>query len=268
MNAAVGAAGMFDERIDPGRVASFVLAAAVHLLLFAILVFGVRWQNRPPESIAVELWEPPPPAPVVEAPKPLPQVEPAPPAAVKPEPVKPEPVVPKPEIVEKKAPPPKPKPVLKVEPKPVLKTQPKPVPKAEPLKPRVDDTQKRMREELAREQAAFAVDRERQNIKDQLARDASVTQKRDYEAYAGRIKAKIRNNIVLPQEIKGNPEAIFDVVQLPTGEVLSVKLRKSSGHAGYDLAVERAVLKSSPLPRPDRPELFQRALELKFRPHD
>lgn len=271
MSAAAGTAAMFDQRIDPGRFSSCVLAAVVHLLLFAILVFGVSWQNRPPESIAVELWEPPPPAPVVEPPKPLPQAEPAPPVAVKPEPrvepPKPEPVVPKPEIVEKKAPPPKPKPLPKVEPKPVLKAAPKPVPKAEPLWPRVDNT-KRMREELAREQQAFAIDRERQQLKDQLARDASSSQKRDHEAYAGRIKAKIRGNIVLPPDVKGNPEAIFDVVQLPTGEVLTVKLRKSSGHPNYDQAVERAVLKSSPLPRPDRPELFQRALELRFRPLD
>ena len=255
----VASAAAFEERIDPGKLSSAVLAAAVHLALLAVLVFGVRWQNRPAESVSVELWEPPPPAPVVEAPKPEPKPEPA-PVVVKPEAPKPEPVIPKPEIVEKKAPPPKPKPIPKVE--------PKPVPKVAPFKPRVDETQKRIREELAREQASLAIDRERQDIKDQLARDSAAMQKRDYEAYAGRIKAKIRGNIVLPPDLKGNPEAIFDVVQLPTGEVLSVKLRKSSGHAGYDLAVERAVLKSSPLPRPDRPELFQRALELKFRPLD
>jgi len=255
----VASAAAFEERIDPGKLSSAVLAAAVHLALLAVLVFGVRWQNRPAESVSVELWEPPPPAPVVEAPKPEPKPEPA-PVVVKPEAPKPEPVIPKPEIVEKKAPPPKPKPQAKAE--------PKPVPKAVPFKPRVDQTQKRIREELAREQASLAIDRERQDIKDQLARDSAAMQKRDYEAYAGRIKAKIRGNIVLPPDLKGNPEAIFDVVQLPTGEVLSVKLRKSSGHAGYDLAVERAVLKSSPLPRPDRPELFQRALELKFRPLD
>ena len=75
-------------------------------------------------------------------------------------------------------------------------------------------------------------------------------------------------NIVLPPDIKGDPESIFDVVQLPTGEVLSVKLRKSSGHPGYDGAVERAILKSSPLPRPDRPDLFDRELKLTFRPKD
>ena len=73
---------------------------------------------------------------------------------------------------------------------------------------------------------------------------------------------------MLPPDIKGNPEAIFDVVQLPTGEVMSVRLRKSSGHRAYDAAVERAILKSSPLPKPDRPERFQRNLEIKFRPLD
>lgn len=242
---------MFEERIDPGRASSFVLAAAVHLALFAVLVFGVRWQNRPPEAVEVELWNEPVLVQIQAEPKPVPVAEPL--------VAKPEPVIPKPEIVEKAAPP---------KPKPKPKPTPKPVPKAEPSKPKAEDAQKRMREELAREQASLAVDRERQQIKDQLAREAATSQKRDYEAYAGRIKAKIRGNIILPPDIKGNPEAIFDVVQLPTGEVLSAKLRKSSGHPAYDEAVERALLKSSPLPKPDRPELFQRALELKFRPLD
>ncbi len=237
-------AGMFEERIDPGRVPSLLLAATVHLVLFAVLVFGLRWQNRPPDVVNVELWEEPRPAPVVEAPKPAPKVEPAPVA-------KPEPVIEKPDIAVKKEP-----------------VKAKPVAKPEPPKPRVEEAQKRMREELAREQATLAIDHERQQIKDQLARDAVVAQKRDYEVYAGRIKAKIRGNIVETPDVKGNPEAIFDVVQLPTGEVLTVKLRKSSGNPAYDQAVERAILKSSPLPKPDRPELFQRSLELKFRPLD
>ena len=253
MSAAAGTTAMFDERIDPGRIPSFLLAAVVHLLLFAVLVFGVRWQNRPPEAVEVELWNEPVPAPVQAEPRPVPA----------PEPVvtKPEAVIPKPDIAEK-APPPKPKPASKVEPKP------KPEPPKAAARPRDEEAQRQIREQLNREQTSLAIDRERQQIKDHLARDVSVAQKRDYEVYAGQIKRKIRGNIVLPPDLKGNPEAIFDVVQLPTGEVLSVKLRKSSGHAGYDEAIERAVLKSSLLPRPDRPELFQRALELKFRPLD
>ncbi len=64
----------------------------------------------------------------------------------------------------------------------------------------------------------------------------------------------------------GNPEAVFEVVQLPTGEILDAQLRKSSGVKAYDDAVARAILKSSPLPRPDRAEHFSRTLTLRFRP--
>ncbi|MBC7803835.1 MAG: TonB C-terminal domain-containing protein [Candidatus Parcubacteria bacterium] len=275
---------MFDERADPGKVSSYLLAAAVHLILFAVLVFGVRWQNRPPESIAVELWEPPPPPPAVQIqpePKPAPLPEPAPVI------VKPEPPIPKPEIVEK-APPPKPKPAPRMEPKPkpVAKAEPKlppkpvpaprplprdeqkPVPRVEPLKPRVDDTQRRMREELAREQASFAVDRERQRVRDQLASDANSARDKLIADWVNKVKSKIRGNVILPTEFKGNPEAILDVVQLPTGEVITAKVRKSSGSSALDAAIERAILKSSPLPRPDRGESAPRAFELKYRPLD
>lgn len=253
-------AAVFFDRADPGRVSSALLALAVHLLLFAFLVFGVRWQSRPPETVTVELWEAPrqPAASAVEPPKPEPKVEPAPPPKpaprVEPAPPKPEPRIEKPEIAVKQP--------------AKIKPAPKPVAKPEPLKPRVDETQKRMREELAREQASLAIDRERAQIREQLARDAASASTKALATWVDKIRAKIRANIVLPPDLKGNPEAIFDVVQLPTGEVLSAKLRKSSGHPGYDAAVERAILKSSPLPRPDRPELFQRSLELRFRPLD
>jgi colicin import membrane protein len=50
--------------------------------------------------------------------------------------------------------------------------------------------------------------------------------------------------------------------------VFSARLRKSSGNKDYDDAVERAILKSSPLPKPDRPDQFQRELTLKFRPRE
>jgi colicin import membrane protein len=83
-----------------------------------------------------------------------------------------------------------------------------------------------------------------------------------------KIRSRIRGNINLPPDIPGNPEAVFDVVQLPTGEIIDVKLRKSSGVRAYDEAVQRAILKSSPLPKPVPADLFQRSLELRFRPLD
>jgi len=270
-------AGVFEERPDPGRLMSFGLAAAVHLLLLAVLLFGVRWQNRPPEAVVVELWREPPPAPVQVAPKPEPVPEPAPVL----EPPKPEPVIEKPEIAIKE--PPKPKPKPEVKPKPVPKPVPKPEPKLKPEpkakpepqakpeakpRPRDDEMHKRMREELAREQLALQTDRERQAIKDQLARDSAAARNKGLDEYVARIRAKVKSNWILPMDLKGNPEAIFNVVQLPTGEVLTVKLVRSSGIPAYDQAVERATLRSSPLPKPPNEALFNRELELKFRPRD
>ena len=86
--------------------------------------------------------------------------------------------------------------------------------------------------------------------------------------YKARIRAKIKNNVNMPAEIPGNPTAVYDVVQLPTGEIIEVTLRKSSGIRAYDDALERAIRKSSPLPRPEQPDLWQRTLTLEFRPRD
>jgi colicin import membrane protein len=58
------------------------------------------------------------------------------------------------------------------------------------------------------------------------------------------------------------------VTLLPNAEVLDAKLVISSGHTAYDDAVLRAIRKASPLPMPDTPGLFQRDLQLKFRPKD
>ena len=59
-------AAIFEERDEPGLARSIGLALAVHVMLGLVLFFGVRWQSKPPETIAVELWVPPPPVAVVE----------------------------------------------------------------------------------------------------------------------------------------------------------------------------------------------------------
>ena len=234
----------FGARREPALLPSFVLAALVHLFLAGVMFLGVRWQSHRPETVVVELWEapPPPPAPVEEAPKP-------PPPKLEPEP----PPEQKPDIAVKAPPKPKPKPELKPAPKKDL------------------DFQKRVNEQVAQEQRAIDEQQRREAERREAARQqavAAAARDRALAAWVDKIRAKIRGNIHLPSGISGNPEAIFDVTQLPTGEVISVRLRKSSGHKGYDDAVERAILKSSPLPKPDQPSLSERQLELRFRPQD
>ena len=86
--------------------------------------------------------------------------------------------------------------------------------------------------------------------------------------WTDKIRAKIRGNIAVAQEPKGNPEATVLVTLLPSGDVLDAKLVISSGNSLYDDAVIRAILRSSPLPKPDTPGVFSRNLQLKFRPKD
>ena len=223
-----------------------MLAFAVHAVLLAFMFLGVRMQNRPGDTVTVELWEaPPPPPPVVEAPKPpppAPKVE-----APKPEP---EPEVKKPEIVEK-APPPKPKP----------KPEAKPAPK--------DDIEKiLLREQVAMEQQKLSEERRKAESEKTARQLAATARDKALAEYVNRIRAAVRRNWILPQDLQGNPQCTFKVVQIPSGDVIDVKLVKSSGNAAYDEAVHRAILKSSPLPQPASRDQFYRELELTFRPLD
>jgi colicin import membrane protein len=124
---------------------------------------------------------------------------------------------------------------------------------------------KREVEQLDQRKKAAAIDAELAQVK---AAQLNSARNKNEANYIAKIKGKIRGNIVMPPEIKGNPEALFDVTQLPSGEILSVKLRKPSGNPAWDSATERAILKSSPLPKPEAGDVFSRSLELKFRPLD
>jgi len=224
---------------EPSGLAPAALSALVHGVLVAMLVVGLHWQTRHPDAIEVELWSQ------------IPEVQ-QPPAAEQPPKVEPQPEAKPPPKVEEKA----------AKPDIAIEREKKKKKEEPPLK---FDTTQRIREQLAQEQKALQA-RERPDVLKQLAQAAPPPS--PDAGYVDKIRTKIKLNIILPSDILGNPEAVFDVIQLPTGEVLSVKLVKSSGNALYDGAVERAILKSSPLPKPERAEQFQRELTLKFRPQE
>lgn len=254
-----------DRPTEPGKKKAMLFTLAVHLLLIGGLFLGVQWKRSEPEAMQVELWSPTPVkatrvAPPVEPPKPV-EAPPKPPEPV-PVPVKVE-VPKKPDIVvkeEKKAPEPKkpepPKPEPK-KPEPV-KPEPKPAPKVDPFK--------EMLERETRERQAVA----EQNLQAALAEkeQRAAANRRGLESYAAKIRSKVRGNIVLPPAIQSNPEAVFVVNQLPGGEILDIRLMRSSGIPALDQAIDRAIRKSSPLPPPDDPSLFQRTLEIKYKPFE
>ena len=280
-------------REAPGKWQSLGLTIAVHLGLFLFLFFGIRWQSAPPAALEVSLAS----APRIAAPAPAPSPKPEPPPAPKPEPkpeVKPEPKpepkpqpeppkpAPKPEIAtkapEKK--PELPKPAPKPEPKPEPKPQPKPEPKPEPPKPQPKPEPKPtpkpqakpepkpvqddyMKQLLAQETQAAQDARLEGLLKQESARAGAQG---DMDKYKQAIATKVRGNLLRPPGLSGNPEATFEVDQLPSGEVLNIRLKRSSGVPALDEAIERAIRRSSPLPLPANPSLFQRTIEFKFRP--
>lgn len=97
---------------------------------------------------------------------------------------------------------------------------------------------------------------------------ASASPAAERAQYGELLRARIEGNVVQPPNVPATAEAEFRVTQLPTGEVLSASLVRSSGFPMFDQAIERAIIKSSPLPRPARPELFTREFRLTFSPRN
>ena len=84
--------------------------------------------------------------------------------------------------------------------------------------------------------------------------------------YMERIRAKILRALTKPASVTGSEEAEFNIVVLPDGNVLNAKVKRASGNAAYDNAIERAITRAQPLPMPPDPALLKefRELNLKF----
>jgi len=248
------------------KFAAGVLALGVHGLFALLLVFGVSWQTQPPAPVMVDLWE------AMPAPPPTPRP--------RPEPVKaPEPV--------KVAPPPKPEPVVSEPPPPKAPDIALEKKKAEAKRLQEMQAQQAAAEKARTDAARAAAATRAQQLAEQKQREvqrqieeaelvrrmadeeatsaARLTQQAEARAAASKrqaevasvvgqyrdlISAKVRGNTRLPANLSGNPEVRCRVKLLPTGEVLSVQVTKSSGNLAYDEAVVRAIELSSPLPLP------------------
>ncbi len=253
---------------EPDQLQAGLLALAVHLVFFSLLYFGFAWQTQPVRTMSVDLWRslpdvkvaPPQEPKAVEVTPPVQPVTPQPPA-------QPEKLV-KPEIAlpdKKMKKEPEPKPVAAEPEKKVEKKTAAEIRKERELELAIE------RERIAVEQAAQEAERAararaEQDALEKAAQNAALDAM--VNEYKAKIIAKIRRNIVKPPDVRDDARAEFRVTLLPGGTVLTAELKKSSGNAAYDNAVERAILKSQPLPLPADVALFNRfrVLLLVFRP--
>ena len=94
---------------------------------------------------------------------------------------------------------------------------------------------------------------------------AKSTAPKSDSGYIASITAKIKSttNYLGSTDMPGNPKAVFQVEQLPTGEIISVRKVKSSGVPAFDDAVEKGIIKASPLPK-KKDGTVERSLEVNF----
>jgi colicin import membrane protein len=274
---------------NPGRLRAIVLAVAVHALFIAVIVFGVTWQSAPTAPVEAQLWDklpPAKPAATKPAPKPPPpKTEPPKPEPPKPEPPKPEPPKPEPPPPEKVEPPkPDPEIALKAEREKREKAERERVErerrdKLEREKREKAEREKREKAERERAEKKRQEEERRQREREEAERlrqqqiaqmeaeraraAAAAARQKEFNEWVDRIRVKIRARANVPDSVTGKPKALFLIRILPGGEVLDISLRKSSGNAAYDNAIERAIRSASPLPVPPaNSELFPQFREL------
>ena len=264
----------FAPHPEPGALRAFGLALLAHLLLGAALTWGVNWKRSNPDiSFEAELWSSLPqeaaPRPV-EAPPP-----PTPPPAPEPQVKAPPPPTPNVDIA------------LAQEKKRKLEQQKK---KAEDkaLKAKELELAKRKAAEDARklearkleadkQEAQKLADQRKKNL-DRMLGQAGATGAANAKgavqkssgpsaSYGGKVRAKVKPNIVFTDDISGNPTAEVEVRTSLDGSIISQRLIKSSGNKAWDEAVIKAIIRTETMPR-DVDGRVPSPMILEFRPKD
>ena len=255
---------------QPGMLRAFGLAIVAHLLLLAALTWGINWKHDTENFAAeAELWSATPqqaaPRPVeVAPPPPAPQPAPAPRVEPPPQPVQRDADIAlerekkkraeakerEEELAQKK----------KLEAQKKLAEQKKQelAKKAEERKKA--DAAKQAQTAKQQQEDAKRLEAQRQDNLRRIQGMAGATGSEDAkgsaarssgpsDSYGGRIRARVRPNIVFSDDVAGNPTAEVEVRMAPDGTITSRRIVKSSGARAWDEAVLRALDKTEVLPR-------------------
>ena len=126
------------------------------------------------------------------------------------------------------------------------------------VRKRTEETHRRETERALREQFA-------RNAQ-QMAKERLALLDTGRIEYIEQIKDKIERNWLRPPGSASGLRCVVRVSQIPGGEIVQAVIQTSSGNIAFDRSVEEAVLRSSPLPVPKRPALFDRNIVITFEP--
>jgi colicin import membrane protein len=82
------------------------------------------------------------------------------------------------------------------------------------------------------------------------------------------IQARIQRNWIRPASARPGLRCTVNVQQIPGGEVVGASIASCNGDDAVRQSIVSAVLRSSPLPAPPDPALFERNLVIEFVPEE
>jgi colicin import membrane protein len=86
-------------------------------------------------------------------------------------------------------------------------------------------------------------------------------------SYGGKVRAKVKPNVLFTDDIVGNPSAEVEVRTTPDGTIVGQRLVKSSGNKAWDDAVIKAIIRTETMPR-DVDGKVPTPMILEFRPKE
>jgi colicin import membrane protein len=95
---------------------------------------------------------------------------------------------------------------------------------------------------------------------DQLRSSGALT------SWVGAITARIQRAWLRPPSARQGTQCVLHITQGPGGVVLSARIESCNGDQSVRESIEAAAYRASPLPPPPDPALFERELEVTFRP--
>ena len=126
------------------------------------------------------------------------------------------------------------------------------------------------RADAAQRQADEKARAEREaDLKSDLAAEERTTSARNSGAlasYEALIAARIKRAWLQPPSARPGIECVLHVTQVPGGAVASVSLGTCNGDAAVRESLVAAAYRASPLPPPPDPSLFERNLDITFKP--
>lgn len=267
-----------------GLLRAYGLALLIHGLLLAALTWGVSWRRHDTSlSVEAELWStvPQEAAPKLVEPEPEPQPAPPPPPAP-PKVEQPQPSEAEIALTREK------------ERKTREKLDQERLEKERLAREKLERDKQEREKKLAEEKKKKELEAKQAKLKEQ--KDAEEREKQRKEnmkrmaglagatgaptatgtakqssgpssSYAGRIRARIKPNIVFPDELATNPSAEVEVRTSPDGTIVGRKLVKKSGVPSWDEAVLKAIDKTDTLPRNEE-GVVPSPMTIIFRPKD